>query len=164
MKKGNGPVFDGKARRMIEDMIATEKRQIEERRLQEECACKDGMFPRVDRRHLLFAAGSSAGTLALAALTRRTAAEGLKAPPGAQAGLSNYTLPPATTLGGVKQGAGVSIASASGSLQQTTGSMTAGSATLTLASALDFANGQGLRVTGAGPAFSLNAPTSLADA
>lgn len=84
MKKGNGPVFDGKARQMIEDMIATEKRQIEERRLQEECACKDGMFPRVDRRHLLFAAGSSAGSLALAALTRRTAAEGLKAPPGAQ--------------------------------------------------------------------------------
>ena len=43
----------------------------------------------------------------------------------------------------------------------TTGTMTASSATLTLASALDFANGQGLVVLGAGPTPTISTPTSV---
>jgi len=47
------------------------------------------------------------------------------------------------------------------SATSTTGTISAGSASLTLASAIDFANGQGIRLNHAGAAFTLNAPTSL---
>jgi hypothetical protein len=43
----------------------------------------------------------------------------------------------------------------------TTGTMSASSATLTLASALDFANGQGLVILGAGPTPTISTPTSV---
>lgn len=48
---------------------------------------------------------------------------------------------------------------ASGSTQSTTGTISASSSTLTLAAAIDFANGQGIRVNHAGAAFSTNPPT-----
>ena len=51
---------------------------------------------------------------------------------------------------------------AAGSSATTTGSITAGSTTLTLASAQDFANCEGSMVPGAGPASSLGAPAALA--
>jgi len=50
---------------------------------------------------------------------------------------------------------------ASASNQTTTGSITAGTATLTLAAAKDFVNGQGIAVYGAGPLSSLAAPTGV---
>ena len=43
----------------------------------------------------------------------------------------------------------------------TTGSMSSGSQTLTIANPLDFANGQGIVVLGAGPATSLSTPTGV---
>jgi len=49
---------------------------------------------------------------------------------------------------------------ASGSSQSTTGSITAGSNVLTLASAIDFQNGQGISIANAGPLPSISAPTS----
>ncbi|HYA97904.1 MAG TPA: hypothetical protein VEH49_07405, partial [Methylomirabilota bacterium] len=48
------------------------------------------------------------------------------------------------------------------STQSTTGGMTGGSATLTLAGARDFANGQGIVVWGAGGAPALSTPTAVA--
>jgi hypothetical protein len=48
-----------------------------------------------------------------------------------------------------------------GTQPQTTGTMSASSTALTLASAQDFANGQGILVLGAGPATSLATPTGL---
>ena len=54
------------------------------------------------------------------------------------------------------------VRNASGSSRQTVGSMSAGSAALTLDSALDFANGQGVLVVGAGATFSASAPTATA--
>jgi hypothetical protein len=51
---------------------------------------------------------------------------------------------------------------ASGSNATTTGTIAASGTTLTLASAQDFANGQGVMVLGAGPASSLAAPAGLA--
>jgi len=50
---------------------------------------------------------------------------------------------------------------ASGSNTATTGTINAGSAALTLAAAIDFANGQGIRVNHAGAAYALNSPTGL---
>jgi len=50
---------------------------------------------------------------------------------------------------------------ASGSSTSTTGTISAGSATLTLAGAIDFVNGQGVRVNHAGAAYALNPPTGL---
>lgn len=50
---------------------------------------------------------------------------------------------------------------ASGSSQQTTGTISSGSAALTLAAAKDFKNGQGIAVFGAGPTSTLAAPTGL---
>jgi hypothetical protein len=58
---------------------------------------------------------------------------------------SPFTLPAATT---------------SGSGSNTTGTISAASPTLTLAAAIDFANGQGIRVNHAGAAFALNPPTA----
>jgi hypothetical protein len=51
------------------------------------------------------------------------------------------------------------IANVSGSAQNTTGTISAASHTLTLALAKDFVNGQGIRVNHAGAAFTLNPPT-----
>ena len=47
---------------------------------------------------------------------------------------------------------------ASGSSQSTTGSISAGSTTLTLASAIDFQNGQGINIANAGPLPTISAP------
>lgn len=49
---------------------------------------------------------------------------------------------------------------ASGSNQSTTGTINAGSSTLTLAAAIDFVNGQGISVANAGPLPSISAPTA----
>jgi len=49
---------------------------------------------------------------------------------------------------------------ASGSSQTTTGTATGGASALTLAAAIDFANGQGIRIDGAGSAPALTGPTS----
>jgi sulfane dehydrogenase subunit SoxC len=69
--------YDEKARRMADEMVVAEARQIAQRRAQE-CDCKDGMFPRLpaSRRRFLFAAGS-------AGLAGSTAALAQTAPPGA---------------------------------------------------------------------------------
>lgn len=50
---------------------------------------------------------------------------------------------------------------ASGSAQATTGAMSAGSKVVTLISARDFANGQGIAVYGAGPQATVQQPTGL---
>jgi hypothetical protein len=52
-------------------------------------------------------------------------------------------------------------ATTSGSGSSTTGTISASSPTLTLAAAIDFASGQGIRVNHAGAAFALNPPTAL---
>jgi len=49
---------------------------------------------------------------------------------------------------------------ASGSAQSTTGSISAGSNVLTLASAIDFKNGQGISIANAGPMPTISAPTA----
>jgi len=56
----------------------------------------------------------------------------------------------------------VSECGASGSSQSVHGSIGAGSSSLTLNSALDFQNGQGILIMGAGANFVLNTPTGLA--
>jgi hypothetical protein len=50
---------------------------------------------------------------------------------------------------------------AAGSIQTTTGSITSGTNTLTLASAIDFKNTNGIRINHAGTAFATNPPTGL---
>jgi sulfane dehydrogenase subunit SoxC len=71
-------IYDKKSRRMAEEMVMAEARQLAEREAQE-CDCKDGMFPRspASRRKFLFAAGSAAS------VAGSTAALAQKAPPGA---------------------------------------------------------------------------------
>jgi sulfane dehydrogenase subunit SoxC len=71
-------IYDEKSRRMAEEMVMAEARQLAERDAQE-CDCKDGMFPRspASRRKFLFAAGSAAS------LAGSTTAFAQKAPPGA---------------------------------------------------------------------------------
>jgi sulfane dehydrogenase subunit SoxC len=71
-------IYDAKSRRMAEEMVMAEARQLAQRDAQE-CDCKDGMFPRspASRRNFLFAAGSAAS------LAGSTAALAQKAPPGA---------------------------------------------------------------------------------
>jgi sulfane dehydrogenase subunit SoxC len=72
MSEWSSVAFDDKARRIIEEMKAAEARHMSERHAQEEeCACKGGMFPTrapANRRAFLFAAGSTAGGAAAAAL------------------------------------------------------------------------------------------------
>jgi hypothetical protein len=53
------------------------------------------------------------------------------------------------------------IPNASGSSATTTGSISSGSSTLTLLSAIDFANGQGISINGAGTTFALGQPASV---
>ena len=80
-------IYDEKSQRMADQMVMAEAHLIEQRKLrQQDCDCKDGMFPRAsptNRRRFLFAAGSVAG------LAGSTAAFGQKAPPGA----GNYDVP-----------------------------------------------------------------------
>jgi sulfane dehydrogenase subunit SoxC len=72
--------YDDKARRQAEGMIEAEERAIRERKQEEElCECKEGMFPRTDRRAFLTGATAVAGAGAAALLGRGAAA----APPGA---------------------------------------------------------------------------------
>lgn len=60
----------------------------------------------------------------------------------------------------IKDGISVTDFGASGSTQSTTGTISSGTSTLTLTSAIDFANGQGIRVNHAGTTFATNSPTS----
>src|SRR6516164_1462601 len=72
-------IYDEKSRRMADEMVIAEARHIVQRRQDtQDCACKDGMFPRApaSRRGFLFAAGSAAS------LAGSTAALAQKAPPG----------------------------------------------------------------------------------
>jgi sulfane dehydrogenase subunit SoxC len=71
-------IYDEKSRRMAEEMVMAEARQLAHREAQE-CDCKDGIFPRspASRRKFLFAAGSAAS------LAGSTTAFAQKAPPGA---------------------------------------------------------------------------------
>jgi sulfane dehydrogenase subunit SoxC len=76
-------VLDDKTRRLIDAMIIAEQRHLRERRTEEACACKEGMFPGklpTSRRSFLLAAGSTAG----AAFAGAARAGEQKAPPGAQ--------------------------------------------------------------------------------
>ena len=68
--------YDAKTRRMMKGMAAAENRALAAR-AEEECECKEGMFPNIDRRGFLAAAGA-AGAAAL--VTRGANAA---APPGA---------------------------------------------------------------------------------
>jgi sulfane dehydrogenase subunit SoxC len=73
-------IYDEKSQRMADELVMSEARQIAQRRQDtQDCACKDGMFPRVpaSRRSFLFAAGSATS------LAGSTAALAQKAPPGA---------------------------------------------------------------------------------
>jgi len=84
MKHGENVRYDTKSKQMAEEMIAAEKRHLIQRELvDEDCECKEGMFPRkhlASRRRFLFAAGSLASTLSAVSLAQ---AQDKKAPPGA---------------------------------------------------------------------------------
>ena len=72
-------IYDEKSQRMADEMVMAEARHMAQRRRDgDDCACKDGMFPRASasRRGFLFAAGSAAG------VAGSTAALAEKAPPG----------------------------------------------------------------------------------
>src|SRR5215831_5648687 len=77
--------YDGKLRRMSEEMVQAEARHIAKRRTEGlDCDCKDGMFPSrapTSRREFLFVAGSGAGAAAATMLSVTAAAQ--QAPPGA---------------------------------------------------------------------------------
>lgn len=82
MNNDDKVIYDDKSRQMAMQMISTEQRYITQQS-QEDCDCKEGMFPRRDissRRGFLFAAGAIVGTAGAAGLAR---AESPKAPPGA---------------------------------------------------------------------------------
>ena len=68
--------YDAKTRRMMKGMAAAENRALAAR-AEEECECKEGMFPNIDRRGFLAAAGA-AGAAALVTRGAKAAA-----PPGA---------------------------------------------------------------------------------
>jgi sulfane dehydrogenase subunit SoxC len=84
MSKQPAVIYDAKAQRLADEMIAAEARCIARRMAHEqECDCKDGMFPRAgmtDRRKFLFAAGSLAGVIGSAGIAH---AADDKAPAGA---------------------------------------------------------------------------------
>ena len=69
----------------------------------------------------------------------------------------------ATPLGALLDATSTNVRAfgASGSSLATTGSISSASTNLVLASALDFSNGQGIRVNNAGPTFLLNQPSTL---
>jgi sulfane dehydrogenase subunit SoxC len=75
--------FDDRAQHMADGLVQTESWHIAQRRAEEQCDCKEGMFPgkvHGNRRAFLTAAGSAAGLLASSALSR---AADQKAPPEA---------------------------------------------------------------------------------
>ena len=84
MSKQPAVIYDEKTQRLADEMIAAEARHIARRKAEEqECDCKDGMFPRAgmtDRRKFLFAAGSLAGVVGSAGIAH---AADDKAPAGA---------------------------------------------------------------------------------
>jgi sulfane dehydrogenase subunit SoxC len=75
-----------RVQKMIDEMVAAEQRHLAQRRSEQfECECREGMFPTrvpASRRAFLFAAGSTTGAAAAAALGRSALAQ--QAPPGAQ--------------------------------------------------------------------------------
>jgi sulfane dehydrogenase subunit SoxC len=77
---------ENRVQKMINEMVAAEQRQLAQQNLENgECECRDGMFPTrvpTSRRGFLFAAGSSTGAVAAAALSGAALAQ--QAPPGAQ--------------------------------------------------------------------------------
>jgi sulfane dehydrogenase subunit SoxC len=83
MSNNGGKIhYDQASLRMAEQLVAAEAQSIAQRS-QEECDCKDGMFPRQrlsSRRSFLAAAGSVAGVAGAARIAR---AEPPKTPPGA---------------------------------------------------------------------------------
>jgi sulfane dehydrogenase subunit SoxC len=80
------PTIDDRLQRTIDGMIAAEARHLSQRATEEEeCECKDGMFPSrepTNRRNFLFAAGSTAGAAAAALVAGSAAAQ--QAPAGAK--------------------------------------------------------------------------------
>src|SRR5271169_146978 len=84
VEKTNSVTYDEKAQRQVDEMITAEAQHIARRKVEEqECDCKDGMFPRAaitDRRNFLFTAGSLAGVVGSSVLAQ---AADDKAPPGA---------------------------------------------------------------------------------
>src|SRR5262249_61699847 len=82
--KSGFAVYDGKLRRISEEMVQAEARHIAKRRTEGlDCDCKDGMFPSrapASRREFLFVAGSGAG--AAGATRVRGAAAGRQGPAG----------------------------------------------------------------------------------
>lgn len=82
MQNGGGVIYDEKTRRQINEMVEAEARELAKRD-EDECECKDGMFPRrlvPNRRNFLVAAGSTLSAIGTGAMAR---AETQKAPPGA---------------------------------------------------------------------------------
>jgi hypothetical protein len=84
-----------RVQKMIDEMVAAEQRHLAQRTSDEiDCECRDGMFPTrvpASRRTFLFAAGSTTGAAAVAALSGTTLAQ--QAPPGAQ----HFDVPPDPT-------------------------------------------------------------------
>src|SRR5262249_56480771 len=76
--KSGFAVYDGKLRRISEEMVQAEARHIAKRRTEGlDCDCKDGMFPSrapASRREFLFVAGSGAGAAAAPMLSVPAAA------------------------------------------------------------------------------------------
>jgi sulfane dehydrogenase subunit SoxC len=85
MEEQNTVFYDANTQRMADEMVMAEARHIARREAeQDQCECKDGMFPRAqvtDRRKFLFVAGSSLAGVVSAPAFAQTA--GQKAPPGA---------------------------------------------------------------------------------
>lgn len=85
MEEQNTVFYDANTQRMADEMVMAEARHIARREAeQDQCECKDGMFPRAqvtDRRKFLFAAGSSLAGVVSAPAFAQT--DGQKAPPGA---------------------------------------------------------------------------------
>lgn len=82
-KESSAIVIDERARRLIDGMVAAEEKHLAQRvNEDEECECKDGMFPsHASRRKFLLAAGSTVGA---AAAMAASSADAQKAPPGAR--------------------------------------------------------------------------------
>jgi sulfane dehydrogenase subunit SoxC len=72
--------YNDKARQMAKGLVEAEQRILVEKRRREDCACKEGMFPRPSRRQLLHGAAALAGGGSLALLAGGARAD---APAGA---------------------------------------------------------------------------------
>jgi len=82
--------YNDKASQMAKGLVETEQRILAEKRRREDCACKEGMFPRPSRRQLLHGAAALAGGGSLALL-----AGGARADP--PAGAVEYEVPEDST-------------------------------------------------------------------